>query len=90
MKNNQQFTLKDHITFFIIIIIIVAILTFIAQCYVHAFEIEAQVGKASCQFEAVKPANSFKVMLLQKGFYLALEKENFMLYGQDMAIDSLK
>jgi len=55
----------------------------------YAFEIMAQVGKTAYQLEAIKPANSFKVMVLQKGFYLALEKENFMLYGQDVGIDSL-
>ena len=68
------------------------IILFLMTCQpipVPAVEIEAQVGKTTYQFDAVKPANSFKVMLLQKGFYLALEKESFMLYGQDMAIDSL-
>ncbi len=57
----------------------------------HATEIEVAVssGKSSYHMEGIKPGNTLRLTILQNGYYAALENENFMLYGQDMAIQSL-
>lgn len=74
--------------FFTIYLLFVIALIFVFRSAWGA-EIEVQAGKSTYEMEAIKSGNSIKAMVLHNGLYAALENETFMLYGQDMAMNSL-
>lgn len=57
--------------------------------FAFAVDLELQAGKSSYSMGAIKPGNTLKLTVAHKGWYLAGENETFMVYGQDMAINSV-
>ena len=68
---------------------ILLILLFIFPTIVNAADFNVSVGQTLYGSDMIQNANSYKLTLSEKGVYIALERERFRMYGQDMGIDNL-
>ena len=85
-KKAERFMIFIFVLGFFVMTIVTAILITVAD----GAEIEISNNEVSYKMDAIKPANAYAVKIISKsGLYLGYETERFMLYGQDMGIDSL-
>jgi len=71
------------------IILLTLLLTSCICQPVYAFDLSASYGRSIYSLDGIKSGNSLKILLGHKGFYSSIEREDFNLYGQEMALNSL-